>query len=171
MELRDLITGYAAIVATIALLWNIYTSINDKGKLKLTGQFIDLLEEDNTVRKKLIIRVINVGKKPLVYEGPNGTIKGATQYRETIQAISEIKVWPPQNANEQKTLEAAMQHTITIDFSNPLVNNLERIYWRDSLGKRYTFKKKELRKLLERREEIKKGKYEGDLYYENIEIK
>jgi hypothetical protein len=62
-----IIAGYAALVSTSTLAWNIFIYSRDSGKIKING-FYGYLHQYGvkTTEKKLNLEFVNSGKKPII---------------------------------------------------------------------------------------------------------
>lgn len=82
-----LIAAYGAIVATASLVWNILREVTDKGRLSLSAMIGQQLGVQHG-KAPFVLRITNVGKRPLMVKGYGGYLKGYWRHRKAFFAVS-----------------------------------------------------------------------------------
>ena len=133
---------YAAVVSSIALGWNIYRALTDKGKLRVHCSIGDLIIPDGPEDENdcLVYKITNVGRKPVLVTHIGGTMKE----KNFLISPNQIK-WPKWLDPREYLLECTADLSILND-------SLLCLWASDSLEKTYKVKKRVLKDL------IKKGK-------------
>ena len=80
MDIIKFLALWGAILSTIAITWNIFRDVNDKGKLKIDAM-IGKMVPDHTDKDYLVITITNIGRRPVLVKGWGGmkkkNVKGA----------------------------------------------------------------------------------------------
>jgi hypothetical protein len=140
------ISGYAAIVATLLLFWNMYMYSNDRGKILIGGFFGYSADGYSDSRKILYFEFVNSGRKPILLTNFGGKFKkkyikdGKTAFVVNIPGIP-IKLDPGE------------RHQVTLTEFGCIDNTVKIMIAYDSLSNSYKMKKSLLKNL-------KKGKRE-----------
>jgi len=74
MDIIKFLALWGAILSTIAITWNIFRDVNDKGKLKIDAM-IGKMVPDHTDKDYLVITITNIGRRPVLVKGWGGIKK------------------------------------------------------------------------------------------------
>ena len=133
-----IIAIYGALVATGAILWNIYVYQRDKGKLNVQCYYAAVDRKEFDFEVKFCFNITNIGKRPITVSGVGITV----DYNGTDLTItSKTNTFPKLLYPGENILEYTDHHT-NLDLS------AKSIWAEDSIGKKYELKKKGMDKLL-----------------------
>jgi hypothetical protein len=133
----DVAAWWGAIVASIALGWNILRVVRSKGRLRVEATY----GEDNTeplVPPALTIRVTNIGSKPILVQGI------AIQRKKGSAPSHHFFPCPI-----PKMLACGDFFSQVLDRTGWLPLATEKVYVWDSGGRRWNMTRKEFRRLLD----------------------
>ena len=138
------IAFYGAILSTALFLWNIYLHFTDKGKLKVQCYIAFLYngksnsEKLNNKNIKLCYNITNIGKKPITVE----QVGLEVDYGEKRAYISSVSKTIPVFLNPGGSCKEYTDHHDSLHLK------IKSVWAKDSLGKMYKLKKRDLKKLL-----------------------
>ncbi|MEK5162056.1 hypothetical protein NYE69_06895 [Paenibacillus sp. FSL R5-0527] len=143
IDIKDIIAAYAAFVSTLVLIWNIYNSLRDKGKIKVSGFYGLLLDDYKQTQKILYYEFTNVGRKPIHLD------RVATDLKREVEGAGHYIIVVP---GLPKKLEPGERHQVVLHTFDSVDENTKSLYVIDSIGKKHKMKKKELKKLIRQKE-------------------
>jgi len=136
--LTTFLAVWGAIVATIALTWNMLRHRGDRGILKVTGM-IGKMYPDHTDRTYLFITITNVGRRPVLVQGIYGMRdKSVGPKRGVFIKAERLPVM-------LKEGEFFCHPCHGLDM---LDEHLETIYAQDSTGRKWPMKRRNLRQVI-----------------------
>jgi hypothetical protein len=138
IEIKDIIATYAAFVSTLVLIWNIYNSLRDKGKIKVSGFFGLMLEDYEQTQKILYYEFTNVGSKPIHLD------RVATDLKREVEGAGHYIMVAP---GLPKKLEPGERHQVVLHTFDSVDENTKSLYVIDSIGKKHKMKKKGIEKI------------------------
>jgi hypothetical protein len=135
MDITKFLALLGAILSTIAITWNIFRDVNDKGKLKIDA-IIGKIVPDHTDKDYLVITITNIGRRPVLVKSWGGmkkkNVKGARGIFITSRGLPRML----------KEGEYHMEFTEDLSIIFP---ELEKIHVWDSTGKEWKISKKNLK--------------------------
>jgi hypothetical protein len=134
------ISGYAALIATCVFVWNVYSALSDKGKIKIGGFFGHLVDGSGYKKKILYFDFVNHGKKPIKIT----TFAGNYKRKFVKNGMSDFIIT---TVNLPVKLEPGDVHQITFDVFNTIDESVKSLFVIDSLSKRHKMSKALLKHL------------------------
>jgi hypothetical protein len=126
-----IIAVYAAIVSTATLAWTVYNGLRDRAKVKVTAELRIILPDKADVLH-LIVRMVNVGRRPIRLKGVYGQRHGSDDGANLLHFMV-ITRQLPKNLTEA---EEVVEYT---DGLHDLFDQgeLKRLYVSDSTGREW----------------------------------
>lgn len=169
MSLTTILAGYAAIISTIALGWNLYRQLQDRPRIIISVSLMQLkagvdgrqlslfpLVPGKSVDDDIhvVIKITNAGRSPVTLQGWGGEWKVAEKGKDKFAVISQGL---PRILNGHES-----HQEFTPDFS-VVSPNIKALFVRDSSGKYWYVSEKELREAVEQARECTSRAPECDL--------
>lgn len=125
---------WGAVVSTVAIIWNIYNSLKDKGKLKVDCYIGNQVVEGVGIVKKqlLVLNITNIGKRDIIISHIGGKLSDSDFILTTRNRMPH-KLQPGEYIIEYS------------DDLSVLNDNKLKLLVLDTLGNSYSPKKKRLR--------------------------
>lgn len=130
-----IVTWYSAIVATIALAWNVFRDVRSKGALRVQAVYQPNMEPQ--LPPALAVRVTNVGSKAVLVQGIAIRRKKGFEPRHHFFPCQVPKMLAPGDSLLQ-----------VLDRTGWLPLAAERVYAWDSSGRHWRMTRREFRSLL-----------------------
>jgi hypothetical protein len=142
-DLTIVLAVYGALLSSITFGWNLLRDLSDRGKLKLelsirkmtapTGGRIyatlpSMTLEPVTEQLYLVLSVVNVGRRPMLWEGWGG------KYFESVNGDTGFTIIGP---NLPKMLNERESHREFTELVPGLMPNLKRLFIWDTSGKKW----------------------------------
>jgi hypothetical protein len=144
MEFKDFVAFYGAIISSVVGAWNIYQSVNDRGKLKVHCYLADIVGDGRIMESNVLTyHVTNVGKKPVFVTEIGGSYKksaGGKHFLLKTRRQTPIKLEPG---------EIFTEYTNDLSVLSKDVMALVAI---DSLSRTYKVKRKILKQLIKQKD-------------------
>lgn len=152
-DLTIVLAVYGALLSSITFGWNLLRDLSDRGKLKLelsirkmtapTGGRIyatlpSMTVEPVTEQLYLVLSVVNVGRRPMLWEGWGG------KYFEPVNGDTGFTIIGP---NLPKMLNERESHREFTELEPGLMPNLKRLFMWDTSGKKWDVSYWQLRRL------------------------
>ena len=140
LSVSEWVAWWGAIIATVALVWNIMRDVRRRGRLKLEAMYGVYLSGRLQQPSKLTMRITNIGTEPIVAQGI-----GADRGEDAHDLFTCTSI-PRRLEPGEFTVEIFQSGT-------ELSRDTRKLYVWDSKGKKWLLPKKRLRELLNRRPE------------------
>jgi hypothetical protein len=152
MAIKDIITlsisGYAALVATIVFCWNVYLSVNDKGKIMIGGFFGYAVDGVGSGKVKILYyEFVNSGKRPVIMSSFGGYFRRGQYSNGYSQFIVNVPGLP-------KKLEPGERFQVTFTEFGSIDDSVKTMVAIDTLGNRYKMSRKLVRHLKKSKREF-----------------
>ena len=162
-DLTIVIAVYGALLSSITFGWNLLRDLGDRGKLKLelsirkatapTGGRIyatlpSMALKSVTEQLYLVLSVVNVGRRPMSWEGWGGT------YFEPVNGDTGFTILGP---NLPKMLNERESHSEFTELAPDLMPNLKRLFMWDASGKKWRVGYWQLRRLRREAKALSEG--------------
>ena len=148
MNLTQLLAVWGAIVSSVAITWNVFRDIGDKGKLKIDAM-IGKMYPDYTDRDYLFITITNIGRRPVMVKGWGGRKKKSIEGKRGLFIIPR---------GLPCMLKEGEYHTEYSDDLSIISPELEGLHVWDSHGNEWKVSRKNFKRLLKEMEDIDESK-------------
>jgi hypothetical protein len=139
-----IIAIWGALLSTLAIGWNLYRDLSDRGKLRVSCYIGLIVQEGVGIEKEdlLFWNVTNIGRQPVLLTNIGGQTEDSHFTVKTHQPLSMM-------------LQPGEYFTDYVDdYSNIDIKNLKALTATDSVGKTYQVSRKQLKEVKERLIEI-----------------
>lgn len=162
VTLTQLLAVYGATLSSIALGWNLYRDLVDRGKLKVSAaiQRLVVSEDGKTYGVKhnlpvhgasdrvfVVISAVNVGRRPIKIKGWGGKWYKPRNGRNSFVIIP---------AGMPKMLNEGEDHTEMTDEMLPNLANVKTLFMWDTTKKEWKLPRRELEKLKQEAQNVLK---------------
>ncbi len=138
-EITNFLSVWGAVAATIAIMWNVYNSLQDKGKIKVEAM-IGKLVPDGTKKNYFVVILTNIGKRPILVKSITVEKKTSKEDQRRLFLITE---------GLPRMLKESEFHTeLFHDIDSIVTPNMKMIYAEDSRNKKYKISKRNLKNIL-----------------------
>jgi len=148
MNVTEFLAIWGAILSSVAIAWNVFRDVNDRGKLKIDAM-IGKMVPDHTDKEYLVVTITNIGRRPVLVKSWGGMEKKKKDAKNA-RGIFIVPQGLP------RMLKEGEYHTEFTDDLTILSPELEKICVWDSTGKHWKVSRKNLKRLF-------KGVKERDL--------
>ncbi|CAH1059824.1 hypothetical protein [Paenibacillus pseudetheri] len=145
MTTKDIITlciaGYASLVSTAVLIWNIVNTRKDKGKILFTGykgKLLDHLSEKDIIK----FEFVNSGKRAIVLRDFGGEYKMGHFYKGNSHFLINPASQLPKKLEPGESLQEVLPN---LKIAGP---NVKRLFATDTLGNKYKMRRKDFKKMV-----------------------
>ena len=155
--LTKFLAAWGAILATFGLGWTLYRDLLDRAKLQLSAKVRRLtrgadgkwfaispdmdIHQPVTQRLFVIMTVVNVGRRPVVWQGWGGKYRKREDEKPAFFIVGQ---------NLPKMLQEGESHAemTSLDKNlNPASDNVKKLYVWDAAGKEWALSRKQLKEL------------------------
>ncbi|QMV43731.1 hypothetical protein [Cohnella cholangitidis] len=141
------ISGYAALVATLVLFWNMYMYSNDRGKIQIGGFFGHRSDGYSPAEEILYFEFVNSGRKPILLTNFGGYTK--KKYVQNGKSAFVINI-----PGIPKKLEPGDRHQVTLTNFECIDDTVKSMVAYDSLNNPYKMKRSILKRLQKEKKEM-----------------
>jgi hypothetical protein len=153
VTLTQLLAVYGAALSSIALGWNLYRDLVDRGKLRVSApiQRLVVSEDGKTYGVKhdlrvhgasekvfIVVSAVNVGRRPMMIKGLGGS------YREAQNGKHKFAIIP---RGMPRMLQEGEYHTELTDELFPNLDNVKSLFMWDTTKREWKVPNRELKKL------------------------
>lgn len=138
MDFTQILALYGAVIATFTGIWQLYTYVVDKGKLKVNcyvASIVSFLTEEEKKRRYFYFTITNIGKKPIMVRDLGGSYKEKNQHFCISVPGLPRELLPGHFIN------------FPIEVFSEFNKDVKKIWVSDSLGTYYNLSNRELNQL------------------------
>jgi len=155
-SLTKFLAAYGAILSSIGLGWTLYRDLRDRAQLQIDvrvrrivqsedGKWYavnhDLNVADASQQLFVIMSAVNVGRRPVVWEGWGGN------YKEPFKGKSNFAIIPRNLPRMLHEGETHSELTMLEDDLRPAADNVKRLFLWDTTGKKWKLSWRKMRAL------------------------
>ncbi len=156
-NLTKFLAAYGALLASLALGWNLYRDLRDRAKLKVSATISRLTVDGQgnwlaitsavkmagSNQRYVVMSVVNVGRRSIVWKGWGG------KYRKRANGTQFAILDRMINNHLPKRLQEGEEHSACIEFEAGFFENVKSFFMWDASGKKWKLSWLQLRKLKE----------------------
>jgi hypothetical protein len=161
-NLTKFLAAYGALLASVALGWNLYRDLRDRAKLKVSASICRLTVDGQgnwfaitsavkmagSNQRYVVMSVVNVGRRSIVWKGWGGDYRKPAKTSHFAILDRTIKNHLP------RRLEEGDEHSACIEFEDGFFENVKNFFMWDASGKKWKLSWWQLRKLKEEAREV-----------------
>lgn len=128
-----LISGYSALVATVAVVWNLLNYLRDKASLKIKATLVSIetnahgvyaISGPELANPTILVRVVNSGRRPIDIQGLKIRLEDGS-----TRMVAACKEKLPHTLTESKGMDfSVLPGTFSLASSVAVVDSAERLW-------------------------------------------